>query len=277
VYPHASCRFLAVTKRILALLLRISHPETFRRQEDLASLDAVMRRVAESPGAVVFLDEIHDLSGPHTRKLYLVLEEGRYLFHGERTPTQLPPVTLLGATTDYGALHPALKRRWIRHMFRPATEDQLLNYVLHRPFPIPEPVAQRIVARTKFSGAPWEALEIYRMAVTAAKGRGAPAVDHADVDRVFALQEMDELGLRWIDRQVIAALLTQPKYRRAKGQDVFVCFSASEQNVCTLANVDKGEFRESIRPRLMSRGLLQVKQGQALTDKAVELYGPVHV
>jgi hypothetical protein len=37
--------------------------------------------------------------------------------------------------------------------------------------------------------------------------------------------------------------------------------------------LSQSEYRESIRPRLMTRGLLQVKYGQALTEKAVERYG----
>lgn len=234
-----------------------------------------MRRICKQPGSVVFIDEVHDLLGSHTRKLYLVLEEGRYQFRGEPQPVKLPPVTLLAATTDYGALHPALKRRWIKHMFEPATAEQLLGYVLRRPYPILADAAWRIVERTKFSGAPWEALELYRMAVTAAKGAGRPIVTHADVDRVFALQKIDELGLRWMDRRVLQALFTQPKYRREGKAQVFVCYAASEQNTATLAGVDKAEYRESIRPRLMSRGLLEVRvtYGQALTEKAAEVYG----
>jgi hypothetical protein len=83
---------------------------------------------------------------------------------------------------------------------------------------------------------------------------------------------MDDMGLRWIDRRVIEALLSQPKYRRVRGEDVFVCYAASELNTCTLAGLDKGEYRESIRPRLMTRGLLEVKPyyGQALTEKAMQ-------
>ncbi len=204
-----------------------------------------------------------------------MLEEGRYLFHGDANPTKLPPVTLLSATTDYGALHPALKRRWIKHFFRPATEAELLGYVTHRSFPVDADAAQLIVSRTKFSGAPWEALEVLRMAVTHAKGRGAAGVVVEDVNRVFELQQMDTLGLRWLDREVIRVLLKQPRYRNRKGVQEFVAYAASENDVCQLANVDRPEFRDSIKSRLMSRQLLVVKPGygQSLTERAVNLYG----
>lgn len=242
---------------------------------DVAAFDEIMRRVVDSPGCVMFIDEIHDLAGPHTRKLYLVLEEKRYLFHGDQTPTVLPPVTLLAATTDAGLMHPALKRRWIRHQFERATEEELLGYVMRRPFPIEEAAARRIIDRTKLSGAPWEALEVYRMAVTSAKGRGAEAVADPDVDRVFDMQKLDAHGLRWMDRNVIAALFTQPKYRRNKeGDQELQCYAASEQNTALLAGVDREEFRQAIRPRLMARGYLVVRApyGCALTPAAVDHY-----
>ena len=238
---------------------------------DLAALDAVVQRVVDSPGSVLFFDEIHDLSSTVQLKLYLVLEEGRYQFRSGSAPVKLPPVTLLAATTDYGSLHGAMKRRWHKHFFKPATPEQLVGYVMRRPFPISRAVAEHIVERTKHSGAPWEPLEIYRMAVTMAKGRGSACVESADVFEVFDMQEIDELGLRYLDRLIISTLFKQPRYR--KGNE-FVCYGASESNVCMMANIDPDEYRNTIRPRLMTRGLLEMRAGygQALTPKAVDLY-----
>jgi Holliday junction resolvasome RuvABC ATP-dependent DNA helicase subunit len=238
-------------------------------------LDELMREVIENPGCVVFIDEVHDLKESHNLKLYLVLEEGRYKFAGDMEPVKLPPFTLLAATTDWGAVHPALKRRWISHQLRPATEEQLLGYVLRRGFPIEDAAAREIVSRTKWSGAPWEALQLYRIAATTAEARGSDVVEPVDVERVFATQEIDAYGLRWQDRRVIEVLFNQPKYRMVKKEPVFVCFAASEQNVVTLAGIDRAEYREAVRPRLMSRGLLQVRAtyGQALTARGEEWYG----
>jgi len=111
------------------------------------------------------------------------------------------------------------------------------------------------------------------MAVTAAKARGAAQVEVVDVERVIDQQRIDALGLRLWDRQVIAALLGQPKYRRVKGQDVFSHYAASEAAVTAMAQLDPEEYRTVVRPRLMSRGLLEIRGGQALTPRAVQLYG----
>lgn len=242
--------------------------------ENLTALDTVMERVLANPGSVLFIDEVHDLQGPLSRKLYLLLAENRYLRHGDATPAVMPPTTLLAATTDYGQLHPALKRRWHKHFLKPATREQLVGYVLRRPYGCTRTAAERIVARTRFSGAPWEALEVQRVAVTNAKARGASVVDVEDVEWAFGVQELDDLGLRYLDRQVVAALLGQPKTRTSKGTPEFVCYAASEQTTCMLAGIDTDEYRETVKPRLMSRGLMEVRPyyGQALTPKAVELY-----
>lgn len=157
---------------------------------------------------------------------------------------------------------------------KPASEEQLVKYVMNR-VPITNEAAELIVSRTKYSGAPWEAVQLGHMAHVAAKGRGVTTIENPDVERVFTQQEIDEHGLRWQDRKVLQILFTQPRCRMVKKEPVFVAYAASEQNVVTLAGIDKAEYREAVRPRLMSRGLLEIKAtyGQSLTPLAVELYG----
>lgn len=241
----------------------------------LQALDTTIRRAADRP-TILFIDEIHDLTDRHVLKLYGLMEDGRYKFEGEDEPVPIPNVLLIGATTDYGAMHPALKRRFNRHVLEPMTKAQIAAVVDGRPFPIRSDALAALVERTHFSGAPWEALQLYRQASAFAKARKAGAVESPDLERVFASQQLDALGLRALDRRVLGVLLQQPKYKNARGGGKeFVCYAASENDVVAMAQVDRGEYRESIKPRLMARGLLQVRAtyGQALTPKAVQLYG----
>lgn len=243
----------------------------------LAALDAAVRLAMEAPTAL-FIDEIHDLTDRHALKLYMLMEDGRYKFEDEPYPVEVPDVVLLGATTDYGAMHGALKRRFNRHMLEPMPREQIVTVVSSRSFPIAPVAAEAVVARTYFSGAPWEALQLYGQARAFAKAAQRGQVELADVGRVFESQRIDELGLRWMDRRVIEVLLGQPRYRRGKGKDAepeFVCYGASEADVCAMAQLDRGEYRESVKPRLMARGLLQVRAtyGQALTEKGAAMYG----
>ena len=242
----------------------------------IAKQDEVILRAHENPGCVLFIDEVHDLSGSQSLKLYLLLEEHRYQFEGMDQPVKLNPFTILGATTDYGSMHPALKRRWINKMLRPMNEKQLVETLMKRKTPMDRPAAELLVSRTKYSGAPWEALDVLRQAYPLAVSRGHTEIMVEDVASVFDADQVDELGLSWLDRRVIEALFLSPKYRNGpKGQpQQFVCFAAAEHDTCMLAGIDKGAYRESIFPKLMSRGLLlkRATYGQCLTDKAVKLY-----
>lgn len=235
------------------------------------ALDEIMRKVVENPACVVFIDEVHDLDGSHALKMYEVLENNRYKFSDTVVPVELPSFTLLSATTDFGKLHPAMRRRWFRHTLEPATPEQILKYVNNRGFPITAGAAKLIVDRTKFSGAPWEAIEMFRLCVPAARARKSERIQLKDVNNVLDYQRIDEVGLRWMDRQVIKALFSLPKI---KADGTFVCYAGSEANVVLLAQIDKAEYRETIRPKLMSRGFLGIRPyyGQALTDKAVRDY-----
>ncbi len=236
----------------------------------VADLDAVVARAADAPAAVLFIDEVHGLDGTHAHKLYELLENGRYPFHGEPTPEALPNVTLLAATTDFGKMHAALRRRWVKHYLEPASEEQLAE-LLYQRGPIDQPAIDLIVSRTKFSGAPWEAVELFELAKTVALSVSKRLfyIVLDDVNWVLQNQQIDELGLRALDRRVIQVL--RDRRRTVGGETVY---GASEGDLCVLAGIDKAEYRETVRPRLMARGLLEIRPGvgQALTARALELY-----
>jgi Holliday junction resolvasome RuvABC ATP-dependent DNA helicase subunit len=237
--------------------------------------DAAIREACQHP-TVLFIDEIHDLKEGHALKLYLLLEEGRYRFADSTELEDVSNIMVVAATTDYGALHGALKRRFNKHFLEPLSSTAIEAIVKRQPFGATEDAVTLVVSRTHFSGAPWEALQLYRQARVYAQGRGATTVETVDVDQALDAQALDDLGLNRMDRKVIGALLGLPRYRRGRGdvQD-FVCYGAAESDVVAVAAIDKGEYRETIKPKLMGRGLLQVRAtyGQVLTEKAVETYG----
>jgi holliday junction DNA helicase RuvB len=244
--------------------------------ESFDNLDAVVQIAQKYPGTTLFFDEIHGLDPSEALRLYELLANGRYQFRGCTQATLLPPTQIMGATTDYGSLHSALKRRFEAHDFRPATIEELEAILTRRTTLPAEPgVIPMIVSRTHFGGAPWEGLGLLKLATESARSRQGTTVTVADVERVFRLEDLDLQGLRPLDRRVLAALFTQPKLRSTKDGPLFVCYAASEQNVVMLAQLDKEEFRETVRPMLMSRQLLMLRPyyGQSLTDRAVERYG----
>lgn len=234
-------------------------------------MDEYLRVAQRLPGTTIFFDEVHELPRSIYTKLFELMENGRYKFAGEAHPVPIK-VQLLAATTEFGRMDPAFRRRWVKNYFQPATPEQIRNIIDNRGFPIDGAAADLLVARTHFAGAPWEAIELYNLSKASAGSRNSPVIETLDVERVFQQEDVDDYGLRRLDRAVIAALLTQRTERTIKGT-VEVTYKASEQTVCSLAGIDRAEYLEVVRPRLQSRGLLVVRSGQMLTDKAITLYG----
>lgn len=245
--------------------------------ESFEDLDDVMQVAFDHPGSTLFIDEVHMLSKEDATRLYEFLNNNRYQFKGHTQATAFPETQVLAATTDAGQMPAAFKRRFEGHDLRPNTAVELGTIIANRVEQPADPKALLLlVERTWHSGAPWEGLALLKLAEMSARSRNAPCTEVHDVERIFKLEQLDELGLRWLDREVIRALFTQPKDRVVKGGGKeFVCYAASEQNVCTLSQLDRESYRHQVRPRLMARGLLQLRPyyGQSLTDKCVRMYG----
>jgi Holliday junction DNA helicase RuvB len=239
----------------------------------VAALDQVVRSLVDAPGSIWFIDEIHVLSKELGTKAYLLMEEGRYPFDGTLNPTAVPNVMVIGATTDYGTLHPAMKRRFGESlMLRPMLRAELESLATKLGFPITPTAVTQLVDRCWQSGAPWELKSLFNECMIFTTACGHSEIIPEVVADVFSTFEIDEHGLRPIDRSVLSALFRRPRYR-GKSQE-FYCFGASESDVCAMATLDRGEFQDTIRPRLMSRGFLEVRAGVglALTEHATREY-----
>jgi holliday junction DNA helicase RuvB len=238
----------------------------------VTALDEAARRLI-GRGGIWFIDEIHVLNKELSTKLYLLMEDGRYPFDGSTTPTALPDTMLIGATTDYGALHAALKRRFGESlMVRPMSREELLGLTAKLGFPIDEDAAELLISRCWQSGAPWELKILFRECKIFARAGNLDRITCPVVEDVLTTYEIDSNGLRPVDRAVLTALFQRPRLR-GKAQE-FYCYGASESDVCAMAKLDKAEFQDTIRPRLMSRGFLEVRAGVglALTDLAIKEY-----
>lgn len=113
--------------------IRITSGPAIQHAGDLA---AILSSLAE--GEVLFLDEIHRMSRPAEEMLYMAMEDFRVdVIVGKgpgatAIPLELPPFTLVGATTRAGLLPPPLRDRFgfTGHMefYAPAE----LERVIHR-------------------------------------------------------------------------------------------------------------------------------------------------
>lgn len=241
--------------------LRISSGPAIQHAGDLA---AILSGLTE--GEVFFLDEIHRMSRPAEEMLYLAMEDFRVdVVVGKgpgatAIPLEIPPFTLVGATTRAGLLPGPLRDRF-------GFTAQLDFYAAD--------ALERIVQRS--AGLLGIVLRPGTAAEIASRSRGTPRIanrllrrvrDYAQVrsDGVLTpevaaaaleLYEVDELGLDRLDRAVLAALCER--------------FGGGPVGLSTLA-MAVGEERETVEevaePFLVRQGfLMRTPRGRVATAR----------
>lgn len=191
--------------------LRITSGPTVQHAGDLASILSSL-----VPGEILFLDEIHRMSRAAEEMMYLAMEDFRVdVMVGKgpgatSIPLELPPFTLVGATTRSGMLPAPLRDRFgfTAHLdyYEPADlESIVLRSGLKLDIALEPQAAGEISRRSR--GTPRIANRLLRRA------RDYAQVHHDGVltlDRTKAaleLYEVDDLGLDRLDRAVLSALI----------------------------------------------------------------------
>jgi Holliday junction DNA helicase RuvB len=246
----------------LGVPLRVTSGPALQHAGDLA---AVLSSLV--PGEVLFLDEIHRMSRAAEEMLYLAMEDFRVdVIVGKgpgatAIPLDLPPFTLVGATTRAGLLPGPLRDRFgfTAHMdFYDAAD---LERILARSaalldVPLDADAAAEIASRSR--GTPRVANRLLRRVRDFAQVRGEGHVDLAVARAALALYEVDEIGLDRLDRAVLDALLRR--------------FGGGPVGLSTLA-VAVGEESETVEtvcePFLVRAGLLaRTPRGRVATPAA---------
>jgi len=191
--------------------LRITSGPTIQHAGDLASILSSL-----VPGEILFLDEIHRMSRAAEEMMYLAMEDFRVdVMVGKgpgatSIPLELPPFTLVGATTRAGMLPAPLRDRFgfTAHLdyYEPADlESIVLRSGQKLDITLESQAAGEISRRSR--GTPRIANRLLRRA------RDYAQVHHDGVltlDRTKAaleLYEVDDLGLDRLDRAVLSALI----------------------------------------------------------------------
>lgn len=229
--------------------IRITSGPAIQHAGDLA---AILSSLQE--GEVLFLDEIHRMSRPAEEMLYMAMEDFRVdVIVGKgpgatAIPLELPPFTLVGATTRAGLLPPPLRDRFgfTAHMefYDPAE----LERVIHRSaqlldVEIEADGAAEIAGRSR--GTPRIANRLLRRVRDYAQVRVDGLITREVAAAALKVYEVDARGLDRLDRAVLQALLK--------------LFGGGPVGLSTLA-VAVGEERETVEevaePFLVREGLL---------------------
>jgi holliday junction DNA helicase RuvB len=247
--------------------LRITSGPAIQHAGDLA---AILSGLGE--GDVLFLDEIHRMSRPAEEMLYMAMEDFRVdVVVGKgpgatAIPLEIPPFTLVGATTRAGLLPSPLRDRFGFTAHLDFYEPAELESIVHRSarlldVQVSAAGAAEIAGRSR--GTPRIANRLLRRVRDYAQVRADGDVDVDIARRALDLYEVDAFGLDRLDRGVLDALC-----RRFVGGPV---------GLGTLA-VAVGEERETVEevaePFLVRSGFLaRTPRGRVATPAAWEHLG----
>jgi holliday junction DNA helicase RuvB len=227
---------------------------------------------ALEPGSVFFVDEIHRLPRALEETFYPAMEDRRLPITvgqgaGARVVTlELPPFTLIGATTRAGLLTTPLRDRFgVTHrldLYGPAD----LARIVHRSagildVEIDHEGAITIAARSR--GTPRVAHRLLKRVRDYAEVRGAGRIDRAVAEEALELLEVDHAGLDRLDRDILRIICEK--------------FEGGPVGLSTLA-VAVGEEADTIEdvyePYLLQQGLLKrTPRGRVATAAAFEHLG----
>jgi Holliday junction DNA helicase RuvB len=247
--------------------LRLTSGPAITHAGDLAAILSGL-----NDGDVLFVDEIHRMSRPAEEMLYVAMEDFRVdVVIGKgpgatAIPLEIPPFTLVGATTRAGLLPGPLRDRFGFTAQLEYYESDELDTIIRRSAGLLGVEADRrgtaeIASRSR--GTPRIANRLLRRVRDYAQVRADGVVTRDVAHAALDLYEVDALGLDRLDRAVLDSLC-----RRFDGGPV---------GISTLA-VAVGEERETVEevaePFLVRNGFLaRTPRGRVATRAAWEHLG----
>ncbi len=229
--------------------VRISSGPAIDKSGDLA---AILTTLEE--GEILFLDEIHRLGRALEEILYPAMEDRSLdliIGSGPGAKTvrlDLPPFTLVGATTRFGLLSPPLRDRFgiVHHLDYYDADD--LTRIASRSASIlgidlSDTGAEEIARRSR--GTPRIANRLLRRIRDFAQVAGEDSITAQIAARSLERLEVDRYGLDEVDRRMLHSILTK--------------FDGGPVGLATLAasvGEDAGTIEEIYEPYLMQIGFL---------------------
>src|SRR5215216_6412550 len=257
--------------QIVAAELEVDFVQTagpaLERKADIAAF-----LTALEPRSVFFVDEIHRLPRAVEETFYPAMEDRQLPITvgagaGARVVTlDLPPFTLVGATTRSGLLTTPLRDRFgIQHRLDHYGPEDLARIVARsaRVLEIEiEPAGARAIAE-RARGTPRVANRLLKRVRDFAEVRGGGVIDAAAAGAALDLLEVDHEGLDRLDREILGAICRQ--------------FGGGPVGLSTLAVAVQEEadtIEDVYEPYLLQRGFLQrTPRGRCATPHAFRHLG----
>ncbi|MGN1401343.1 MAG: Holliday junction branch migration DNA helicase RuvB [Bacillus sp. (in: firmicutes)] len=247
--------------------IRTTSGPAIERPGDLAAV-----LTALEPGDVLFIDEIHRLPRAVEEVLYPAMEDyclDIVIGKGPQARSvrlDLPPFTLVGATTRAGSLSAPLRDRFgVLARLEYYTEDQL-KYIILRTAQIletklEEEAALELARRSR--GTPRIANRLLRRVRDFAQVRGSGDVTLPLAQYSLELMQVDRLGLDHIDHKLLKGII-----EKFRGGPVGV------ETIAASIGEESATLEDVYEPYLLQIGFLQrTPRGRIATAAAYEHFG----
>lgn len=247
--------------------IRHSSGPVLERPGDLAAMLTNLE-----PNDVLFIDEIHRLGAVVEETLYPAMEDFQLdIMIGEGPAARsikidLPPFTLVGATTRAGLLTSPLRDRFgiVQRLEFYAQED-LASIVVRSAglmnATITDAGAMEIARRAR--GTPRIANRLLRRVRDYAEIKGDGSIDADIADAALNMLHVDRVGLDAQDRRLLGCII-----------DKFSGGPVGLDNVAAAIGEESGTIEEVIEPYLIQQGLLmRTPRGRAATNAAYSHLG----
>jgi Holliday junction DNA helicase RuvB len=221
---------------------------------------------------VLFVDEIHRLSPVVEEVLYPAMEDFQLdIMIGEGPAARsikldLPPFTLVGATTRAGLLTSPLRDRFgIVQRLEFYTESELHEIVRRSArilgVAIDEPGSQLIAARAR--GTPRIANRLLRRVRDYAEVAGNGRVDEPTAGAAMQMLEVDPNGFDLMDRRLLLTIIEQ-----------FGGGPVGIESLAAAVGEERGTIEDVLEPFLIQQGfLMRTSRGRVATARAYQHFG----
>lgn len=240
--------------------------------EKAGDLAAIMTNL--EPGDVLFVDEIHRLSPVVEEVLYPAMEDFELdIMIGEGPAARsikidLPPFTLVGATTRAGMMTSPLRDRFgIVQRLEFYSEKDLASIVTRSAsllgFAASDDGCFEVARRAR--GTPRIANRLLRRVRDFAEMKFDGVVTAEVADLALKMLQVDSKGFDHLDRRLMTTLIDQ-----FDGGPVGI------DNLAAILSEERGTLEDVIEPYLIQRGyLVRTPRGRMATKQAYQHYGKV--
>lgn len=247
--------------------IRTTAGPAIERPGDLAAILTVLE-----PGDVLFIDEIHRLPRSLEEVLYPAMEDYCLdIVIGKGSTARsvrldLPPFTLVGATTRAGSISAPLRDRFGVHSRLEYYSSEQLEEIVIRTAEVLDTEIDLLAAReiaSRSRGTPRIANRLLKRVRDFAQVRGNGKIDEQIAESALELLQVDRLGLDHIDHKLLSGMI-----EKFRGGPVGL------ETIAATIGEESQTIEDVYEPYLLQMGFLQrTPRGRLVTELAYRHLG----